>query len=152
MDLTLLDAELRRDEGVRYNPYNDSRGIPTVGVGHNLQAVPIPAGWSYPLTDDQVDTLLGHDLTVTFAGLDLHHPWWRQMDEVRQRVLANMAFNLGETRLDGFVNTLHAMQTGDYLGAAAGMEASAWACQVGARAKRLIDAMCTGIMPNEPTT
>lgn len=150
MDLTLLDAELRRDEGVRYIPYNDNRGIPTVGVGHNLQAVPLPSGWSYPLTDDQVDSLLGHDLIVTFAGLDLHHPWWRQMDEVRQRVLANIAFNLGETRLDGFVNTLRAMQTGNYIGAAAGMEASAWYHQVGARAERLTDAMRTGVMPNEP--
>jgi lysozyme len=151
MDMTLLDAELRRDEGVRYSPYNDTKGIPTVGVGHNLQAVHLPAGWTYPLTDAQVDTLLGHDLIVTFSGLDLHHPWWRQMDEVRQRVLANMAFNLGETRLDGFVNTLRAMQTGDYLGAAAGMSTSAWASQVGNRATRLIEAMRTGIMPNEPT-
>lgn len=152
MDLTLLDAELRRDEGVRYIPYLDTKGISTVGVGHNLQAVPLPAGWTYPLTDDQVNSLLGHDLIVTFAGLDLHHPWWTMMDEVRQRVLANMAFNLGETRLDTFVNTLHSMQTGDYIGAAAGMSASAWAGQVGARAARLITAMATGVMPDEPTS
>lgn len=152
MNLILLDAELRRDEGVRYSPYLDTKGISTVGVGHNLQAVPLPAGWTYPLTDDQVNSLLNHDLDTTFAGLDLHHPWWTTMDEVRQRVLANMAFNLGETRLDGFVNTLRAMQTGDYLGAAAGMSASAWAGQVGDRATRLISAMQTGVMPDEPTS
>ena len=146
MNIDLMDAELRRDEGVRYAPYNDSMGIPTVGVGHNLQAMPLPSGWAYPLSDDQVDDLLNHDLQVVFAGLDLHHSWWRQMDEVRQRVLANMAFNLGETRLDGFVNTLRAMQTGDYLGAAAGMSASAWAGQVGDRATRLISAMRSGVM------
>ena len=151
MNLDLLDKELRRDEGVLYVEYLDSRGFPTTGVGHNLQAVPLPAGWTYPLSDDQVNSLLNHDLNVAFAGLDLHHPWWRQMDEVRQRVIVNMAFNMGETRLDTFVNTLHEMQTGDYLGAAAGMSASAWAGQVGNRATRLITAMRTGVMPDEPT-
>lgn len=148
MNLALLNLELRRDEGVRYEPYFDTKGIPTVGVGHNLQASPLPSGGSYPLTDDQVDDLLSHDLAVTFAALDLHHPWWRSLDEVRQRVIANMAFNLGERKLDTFVNTLHAMQTGDYIGAAAGMSASAWSGQVGNRATRLISAMTTGVMPS----
>ena len=150
MNLDLLDAELRRDEDVRYNPYNDSRGIPTVGVGHNLQASPLPAGWTYPLTDDQIDDLLNRDVLVVGAALDLHFPWWRQLDEVRQRVIVNMCFNMGIGTLSEFHNTLHAMQTGDYLGAAAGMEASAWAGQVGNRATRLITTMRTGEMPNEP--
>jgi lysozyme len=150
MNLDLLDAELRRDEGVRRNPYNDSRGIPTVGVGHNLQASPLPAGWTFPLTDDQVDDLLNHDVLVVGAALDLHFPWWRQLDEVRQRVIVNMCFNMGIGTLCTFKNTMHAMQTGDYLGAAAGMAASAWAGQVGNRATRLITAMRTGEMPNEP--
>ena len=148
MDLDLMDAELRRDEGVRNSEYLDSEGIPTIGVGHNLNAMALPAGWMQPLTDAQVDDLLNHDLAVTFAGLDLHHPWWRKLDEVRQRVIANMAFNLGETRLDGFVNTLHAIQIGDYADAAAGMTASLWAKQVVHRAGRLIQAMSTGIMPD----
>lgn len=148
MNNDLMVAELRRDEGVEYTEYMDSEGIPTTGVGHNLQAMPLPAGWTYPLDDGQVDDLLSHDLAVVFAGLDLHHPWWRQMDEIRQHVIANMAFNLGETRLDGFVNALACMQTGDYIGAAAGMSASRWATQVGDRAKRLISAMSSGVMPS----
>ena len=39
----LLIAELRRDEGVRYSPYKDSKGILTVGVGHNIEASALPA-------------------------------------------------------------------------------------------------------------
>jgi lysozyme len=37
MNQALLEAELRRDEGVRYTIYADTMGIPTVGVGHNCR-------------------------------------------------------------------------------------------------------------------
>ena len=147
MNLVLLEAELRRDEGVRYTRYLDSRGIPTTGVGHNLLAAPLPPSWTYPLTDAQVDQLLEQDLATTFAHLDAQLPWWRKLDEVRQRVVANMAFNLGVNRLLGFKNTLSARQRGSYSVAAAGMKASAWYSQVGARAQRLCQAMETGVMP-----
>jgi lysozyme len=147
MNYDLLDAELRRDEGVRYTPYYDTNGFQTVGVGHNIVASPLPPGWTYPLSDDQVNSLLNHDLTVTGAALDLHLPWWKQLDEVRQRVVANMCFNMGIFKLMGFHNALTCMQTGDYIGAAAGMSASHWAVEVGDRATRLISAMTTGEMP-----
>lgn len=147
MNLELMDAELRRDEAVRYVVYLDSRGIPTTGVGHNLRASPLPAGWKYPLNDAQVNSLLEHDLVVTFAGLDLHFLWWRKLDEVRQRVIANMAFNLGIEKLMGFHQTLAAVERGDHGAAAAGMKASAWYGQVGARAVRLCAAMLSGVMP-----
>lgn len=150
MDMALMIAELRRDEGVSYVPYADPVGIQTVGVGHNLQVSPLPAGWSYPLSDAQVDQLLSTDLNNTFAQLDHALPWWRGLDEVRQRVVANMAFNMGVTGLMTFHNTLGAMQRGAYAIAAAGMLASQWAQQVGARAQRLASAMETDVMPAEP--
>lgn len=149
MNLDLLEAELRRDEGVNYVPYLDTADPPnqTCGVGHNMGTSPIPAGWKFPLTDAQVNDLLAHDLTVTFAALDLHLPWWRNLDEVRQRVVANCAFNMGINGLLGFHNALFAMQRGSYAVAAAGMLNSLWAKQVGDRAKRLASAMETGVMP-----
>jgi len=156
MDLPLLEVELRRDEGIRYTRYIDTEGNPTCGVGHNLNASPLPIGWKFPLTDAQVDQLLAHDLTVTFAALDLHLPWWRKLDEVRQRVVANLCFNMGigdaatGKGLLGFKNALGAMQRGSYAVAAAAMMASKWYAQTGDRAKRLCRAMETGVMPNEP--
>jgi lysozyme len=146
-NLALLETELRRDEGVRYTIYLDSVNVPTVGVGHNCKVSPLPAGWTCPLTDGQVNALLSHDLQIVFAALDLHLPWWRQLDEVRQRVIANMCFNLGIGKLLGFKNTLAAMQRGAYAVAATGMLSSVWATQVGERAKRLTSAMETGVMP-----
>ncbi|MEX3933251.1 glycoside hydrolase family protein [Paraburkholderia phymatum] len=148
MDLQLLEAELRRDEGVRRWPYRDTKGIQTTGVGRNLQAKPLPSSWAYPLSDAQIQQLLDGDVADTFAVLDRNLPWWRSLDEVRQRVVANMAFNLGIGKLLGFKNTLAAMQRGSYAVAAAGMKASDWYGQVGQRAVRLCKAMETGAMPS----
>jgi lysozyme len=153
MDLALLEAELRRDEGVRYWPYKDTAKPPrdTVGVGRNLQAKPLPADWAYPLTPAQVTQLLEQDIADTLANLDRNLPWWRSLDEVRQRCVANMAYNLGIGKLLGFKNALGAMQRGSYAIAAAAMLNSAWAAQVGARAQRLAKAMETGTMPAIPS-
>jgi lysozyme len=141
---TQLIEELRCDEGVRYVPYADTKGIPTTGVGHNLQACPLPTGWSYPLTDAQVDQLLMQDLANVYGDLNRDLPWWTDLNDARQRVVCNMMFNLGSNKLLGFKNTLAAMRQGRYDDAAAGMLNSAWATQVGARAQRLAQMMRTG--------
>lgn len=155
MNVVLLEAELRYDEGVRYVPYMDTSIPPkrTCGVGHNMSASPLPSGWTFPLTDAQVDQLLTEDIATACASLDKFLPWWRQLDEVRQRVMANMCFNMGigsaalGTGLLSFRNTLINIKQGFYLAAATGMEKSLWARQVGDRAKRLAEAMETGVMP-----
>lgn len=145
-DDKLLNAELRRDEGVRYSPYFDTVGVQTVGVGHNLKVKPLPAGWTYPLTDAQVNQLLAEDLKEVFEGLDFDLPWWRTLSYERQRVIANMAFNLGIDGLLGFKNTLAAMEQGRYADAVAGMLKSKWSGQVGERAVRLAH-MMQGVAP-----
>ena len=139
----LLIAELRRDEGVRYEPYFDVVGVKTVGVGHNLKAKPL--GLLYPIDDEMVDRILLLDIADVFEELDDRLPWWRELSEVRQRVLVNMAFNLGIGGLLGFKNTLAAVKDGRYSDAAAGMLASKWAGQVGARAARLANMMQKGV-------
>ena len=147
MIIELLNAELKRDEGVRYTPYKDTRGFLTVGVGHNLDANPLPEE-NYPLTEARVDEILDIDLKKVFSALDAHLPWWSTLDEVRQRVLANMTFNMGMGTLLTFKNTLQCVSDGKYNLAAAGMMSSAWFKQVGQRAVRLCQAMNTGVMPD----
>jgi lysozyme len=144
-NLALLISELRLDEGVRYVPYNDTEGIPTVGVGHNLQASPLPDVWSYPLTDDEVNQLLTNDLQNVFTALNNNLQWWTDLSDVRQRVLCNMCFQMGIGGLLGFRNTLKAVQSGNYGQAATGMLNSEWADQTPSRAQRLAAMMSTGI-------
>ena len=150
MNRDLLVAELRRDEGVKYEPYLDTRGINTIGVGHNLVVHPLPTGWSTPLSDDQVNILLNDDIDTLCSAIKNSLPWFWSIDDTRQRVLANMGFNLGIDGLLEFKDTLHCVQTGDYKGAASAMSASKWATEVGNRATRLITAMSTGVMPDDP--
>lgn len=140
----ILIKELRRDEGVEYVPYADTLGIPTVGVGHNIKAKSIPPSWRYPLTDAQIDQLLAEDLEAVFSGLDKNICWWRNLSYARQRVLANMAFNMGIKGLMSFKNTLQAVQDGRWDDAAKGMMSSKWASQVKGRADRLAKMMREG--------
>jgi lysozyme len=143
-NLATLIAELRRDEAVRYSPYKDTKGILTVGVGHNLVAHPLPAGWKYPLNDIQVNSLLDDDLESVFHDLDGNLPWWTDLSDVRQRALANFVFQLGIIKALGFTKSLPLIRQGKYTAAAENMLLSDWAKQTPLRAKRVTEMIRTG--------
>lgn len=147
MNYELLQEDLKRDEGWRRSRYLDTVGKWTIGVGHNISDDPYypftPA--DEPLTDAQIYQLLNKDIAKVVVLLDQNVNWWRAMEEARQRVLANMCFNMGWGTLSQFQNTLDAMHKAKYAEAAAGMRASKWASQVGARAERLAIIMERGI-------
>lgn len=136
MNMLKIRNELIRDEGVRLKPYMDSVGKLTIGVGRNLDDVGI--------TSNEAAMLLDNDILLTMSALDRSLPWWRELDENRQRVLINMAFNLGINGLLKFKTTLKFVESGDYHLAAASMMKSKWAKQVGSRAERLSVMMLKG--------
>ena len=129
-------AELTRDEGIRNYPYVDTTGNITIGVGRNLSA----DGLSNP----EVAMLLADDLALTVAALDAKLPWWTSLDDVRQRVLVNMCFNLGIGKLLSFVHFLAAVKAANWPLAVVQMQNSLWAKQVGVRAVRLEQMILTG--------
>ena len=131
-----LRSMLVLHEGLKLRPYQCTAGKTTIGVGRNLDDVGI--------TQEEAFTLLEHDIDAVESDLDRTWPWWRQMSEQRQQVLADMCFNLGLGKLKGFVNTLAFMKAGEYDKAADGMLASLWARQVGNRAVRLARMMREG--------
>ena len=133
MDLDALKSDLIRDEGLRLSPYTDTAGKLTIGIGHNLT--------DRGISQATCDFIFAEDIADVVAALDRELPWWVRMDEPRQRVLANMCFNLGIERLLLFRNTLDHMARGDYAAASEGMAASLWAKQVGPRADRLVAVM-----------
>ncbi len=136
MNHTALKDQLIAHEGLRLKPYADTVGKLTIGVGRNLD----DAG----ISTHEAMLLLDHDIEAVEDDLDQRMPWWRGLTETRQLVLADMCFNLGIARLQGFKNTLAAIHSGDYEAAADGMLASKWAGQVGKRAHRLARMMREG--------
>jgi lysozyme len=136
MDMDRLIADLERDEGIRLHPYRDTKGILTIGIGRNLEDVGISKGEAY--------TMLHNDLERVIADLDQYIPWWKKLNDTRQRVLANMCFNMGITRLLGFHQMLAAAALEQYEKAAEEMRTSLWCRQVGPRAARLAEQMRVG--------
>lgn len=138
MNRAKLIAQLNIDEGRRPRIYVDTVGKVTGGVGRNLT--------DRAFAESEIDLMLNNDIDLVTQALDRSLPWWRQMNEARQNVLANMGF-MGIGSLMLFVNTLAAMKAGRYDVAADEMLKSKWAGQVGARATRLAEVMRTGVLP-----
>lgn len=131
-----LRSMLVLHEGLRLFPYKCTAGKVTIGVGRNLD--------DKGITQAEAFELLEHDIDDVERELDQTWPWWRQMTDARQQVLADMCFNLGLGRLKGFVSTIAYMKAGQYEDAADGMLDSLWARQVGQRAQRLAKMMREG--------
>lgn len=128
------------DEGVRKLPYQDTKGIWTVGVGHNLQAHGLsagichdaPDGLPWPdclgflkyrggLKDDEISRQFVIDVKESCAWLWLK-PWWPTTNDARQAALEDMSFNLGTVTMQKFVTFLGLMASGDYEAAAQDLE------------------------------
>lgn len=128
--------QMRFHEGVRSKVYKDHLGILTIAVGRNLE--------DRGLSDDEIDYLLANDIQIVENELDNGLSWWRDLDEVRQRALADLAFNMGLPRLHGFVKMLDGLQRRDYHAAADELLDSKYAKQVGARSERVANMIRTG--------
>ncbi len=156
-----LVAELTRDEGLRLKTYRCTAAKLTIGIGRNLDDVGITGsearlfGCETPaqalahvkrhgVTKLQAESLFANDIVGCERDLDRRLPWWRTLDDVRQRVLLNMCFNLGINGLVGFRNTLRMVERREFEEAAGNMLLSKWARQVGQRAIRLSAMMRTG--------
>tara|TARA_A100001201_G_scaffold67008_1_gene62403 strand:+ start:299 stop:742 length:444 start_codon:yes stop_codon:yes gene_type:complete len=146
MDKEKLIKELMLDEGVVYEIYRDHLGYPTFGVGHLITEKDEEWGLAVgtPIPKKRVLECLDKDIEIVCTELDKNMKWWKELDDVRQRVLANMAFNLGLPRLSKFVNFLTAVQDSNWEKAADEMMDSKWANQVGDRAVRLSKKMLEG--------
>lgn len=132
---TLLKNMLVEEEGYRQFPYKDTKGILTIGIGRNLESKGVSMSEALFMMDNDINnaiTLLNQKISCFGA-----------LGPIRQIVLIDMAFNL-QNRLFEFVNTIAAIERGNYQLAAQEMLKSQWAQQVGKRAIRLSKMMETG--------
>ena len=146
MDKKELMEELIVDEGKVSEIYKDHLGYDTFGVGHLITSKDDECGKPVgtEVSEKRIMQCLEQDIDGICADLDRNIPFWRELDEERQRVVANMAFNLGINRLLQFEKFLDALENRDYNKAAVEMMDSRWARQVGPRSERLKERMIKG--------
>lgn len=135
MNLEDLRKSLLKHEGIRLQPYEDSEGVLSIGIGKNLEK---------GITLKQAHSLLEDDIEEAITELDRSFKGWRNHNDARQNVLAEMCFNLGPQRLAGFKLMWAALDCKDYAEAAKQMLDSKWARQVKGRAITLAAMMATG--------
>jgi lysozyme len=128
---------LVRHEGLKLKPYHCTAGKLTIGIGRNLEDKGISETEAYLMLDNDIK-----DVESEIRGLVLNYD---DLDDVRKRVVLNMAFNLGMTRLRGFKKFLANLRVRNFSKAAIEMLDSRWAQQVGRRALELAQWMRTGV-------
>ena len=144
-------------EGLRLQVYQDSLGIDTIGIGRNLEDRGITKEeleWmdipnmaivhTEGITEADAMYLAQNDVQIVEEELVRAHPCVDKLDNVRQLVLMDMAFNMGVPRLKKFVKMWNAIHEERFDLAAEEMLDSRWASQVGMRSIKLSEAMKTG--------
>lgn len=142
------------NEGYRPCVYKDSMGIPTIGVGFNLEKFgarqeieSVGADYgkvingSQCLTDSQIRQLFDRDMSSAVSCVSGWISNWSSIGESRQSALADMSFNLGCSGIRAFVSMKSSIESGNYDAAADDMRNSLWCRQVGERCTRDIDCM-----------
>lgn len=144
VNLKRAEDQLVLHEGLRTEAYVDTLGNWTIGVGYNItgrgydfleevlgRKVKPADGMNEKarITRDEALKVLRADLQRLEPIIPHYFPEYLKLTEVRQRVVLDMAFNMGFKVL-GFRNTIAAVKAGDWSAAVKGLYSSKWAYQV----------------------
>ena len=151
-----LIKQIAHHEGIVLKVYKDSLGIDTIGIGRNLEHRGIEdlelahmektMGEIYEngITEQDAYFLAHRDIEIVEKELLASRPVVEELDNIRQRVLVDMAFNMGIPRLNRFYRMWSAINELDFKSAAIEMLDSLWARQVKSRSDTLAYAMKHG--------
>lgn len=139
MSKDLIYQDLTNDEGDIAHVYQDSEGYWTIGIGF-LVDKRLGGG----LLPEERQFILKNRVRLTEEWLNRRLPFYKKLSPNRQRALINMGYNLGETKLLKFHNTLRYLELGEYEKAAEQALKSKWAKQVGKRAVRIAELIKNG--------
>ena len=145
MNIDQLREQLKIDEGVKYEIYNDHLGYATFGIGHLVvegdEEHGKPIGT--PISEERVNSVFDSDVATYVTEAKKVVPNLDTLPEEAQEVIVNMCFNMGAPRLSKFKKFIGGVNSGDWNTAAVEMMDSRWADQVGARATRLRNLILT---------
>lgn len=141
--IEIVKEDLIRHEGYVTEIYLCSEGYPTFGIGHMVTEEDMENTWPVgtPVTDERILEVFKKDCEIAYTDACTLVLNFAGQAPDAQRVLVNMAFNLGRNRLSKFKNMLKYVNEGNYPMAANEMINSKWYGQVGRRSAELVDMM-----------
>ena len=143
MNLEKLREELEIDEGCKYEIYLDHLGYPTFGIGHLVVERDPEYGKEIGtyVPEYRVIKAFKQDIETVLSDCNRLYEDFEDLPEEAQRVIANMMFNMGYTRLSKFRGMKRGVDARDWNDAADEMVDSRWYNQVTNRATRLVERM-----------
>ena len=144
---------LSLNEGNKSTVYKDSKGIPHIGIGFNLEdtanrkflkreGIDINELFDgRKLSENETRTLYNHSLTQAFKDAQKYDPNFAKRPEAVKMTLVDMSFNLGLTKLNKFEKMKAGLMNNDYNVAADEMIDSKWYKQVNDRGPRMVQVM-----------
>lgn len=141
--IELVKEDLIRHEGYVAEIYLDSENLPTFGIGHLVTENDMEYTWPVgtPVTDERILQVFHDDCNVAYSDACTLVLNFAGQSVDAQRVIVNMAFNLGRNRLGKFKKFLSAVNEGNYDKAADEMIDSKWYRQVKTRGVELVEIM-----------
>lgn len=118
MERPRLDAMVARHEGYRKHMYLCTKGKRTIGYGFNIDA---------GIPEDEARMLMHMRLEKIDKEYKKIFPWYKEMDEFRQDILIDMAYQMGVEGVCGFTNFIKACSVKDWMKASLEMLDSKWA-------------------------
>ena len=150
------------NEGYYKCVYKNSAGIPTIGVGFNLNKSSAreeieSVGADYDkvlsgaecLTDSQIEQLFNKDMDTAVSCAENWISNWSSIGSGPQSAIADMGFDLGCDILQHFTTLQSFIENNDFNGAAQDLQKTLWCEQVGARCSRDCACIEEGIIMKE---
>jgi lysozyme len=118
MDLQKLKQSVKLNEDLKLKVYLCPAKKQSIGYGRNLE--------DRGITLQEAENMLERDLLDIKLDLEDKIKFFHQLDDIRQNVLIEMAYNMGVPHLLDFKKTLSFMQKRDFINASKEMLDSKW--------------------------
>lgn len=118
MDLRLLKISVKNFESCSLKPYHCPAKKLTIGYGRNLD--------DNGISKFEAELLLENDLSDVKLELEDKLKFFHELDDIRQNVVIEMAYNMGVPKFLNFKNTLKYLKEKDFLNASIEMLNSKW--------------------------
>lgn len=126
-------------EGVRLEPYKDSLGLWTIGVGHLIgDGKSLPDAWNRKFTKEEVYALFDKDFEH-HKNAAMQIPNFNRLGEKAQGALIDLTFNMGPGWYKRWPKLVEAMRNMDIRSVIDNLRTSKWAKQV--QASRVSDVL-----------